>query len=467
MNRPKVNGRFWLGAVLSLLLGLAFEHALGGIATDPQHDGLSPNQQLERATWEAEQAMVERAKVARERNERSVAHKKELVAAMESQRLLRQELISPGAPAPKRVDPVVQDSDWGRIIGLLCLVIASMAAWQWNRKTRDYNELLRLTGTYSGAEIRNQFSVFADEFKKGPEPQPAVQQCLDCSASTLVYAAPQNAPANTVEAEVQTDGISMELAHLRRLVSQCNPELPNGPQLELIKKLLHHLSLLKNQAAAPELMNVWQLTCALENLLQYVVRTGPALTMSAARTVSGAVDLLHALSVEPTGQLLNHPPVRLLAVDDDANSRHAVSLSLNKVLTAADLASNGSEALALAKQHAYDAIFLDIEMPDINGFEVCSLIHATPLNRSTPVVFVTSHSGIAERARSALIGGQELIGKPFIVFELAVKALTLVLKRRLQAIAYCPNPAPRLEAAEDAARLQTESEPRAVVAGAY
>jgi FixJ family two-component response regulator len=49
------------------------------------------------------------------------------------------------------------------------------------------------------------------------------------------------------------------------------------------------------------------------------------------------------------------------------------------------------------------------------------------------VVFVTSHNDLATRAKSSLAGGLEFLGKPFISSELAVKALTLVIKRRLQA----------------------------------
>jgi DNA-binding response OmpR family regulator len=75
---------------------------------------------------------------------------------------------------------------------------------------------------------------------------------------------------------------------------------------------------------------------------------------------------------------------------------------------------------------------VDIEMPEMDGFELCCRIKNTSLNPLTPVVFVTSHNDLATRAKSSLAGGLEFLGKPFISSELAVKALTLVLKRRLQ-----------------------------------
>jgi CheY-like chemotaxis protein len=90
----------------------------------------------------------------------------------------------------------------------------------------------------------------------------------------------------------------------------------------------------------------------------------------------------------------------------------------------------------LAEATAYDAIFLDVEMPGMDGFELCTRIHATTSNRITPVVFVTRHADFDARAKSSLTGARDLIGKPFLTFEVALKALTLVLNRRLQAQAH-------------------------------
>jgi DNA-binding response OmpR family regulator len=72
----------------------------------------------------------------------------------------------------------------------------------------------------------------------------------------------------------------------------------------------------------------------------------------------------------------------------------------------------------------------------MDGFELCTRIHATTANRTTPVVFVTRHTDFDVRAKSSLTGARDLIGKPFLTFEVALKALTLVLRRRLQTQAH-------------------------------
>jgi CheY-like chemotaxis protein len=156
-------------------------------------------------------------------------------------------------------------------------------------------------------------------------------------------------------------------------------------------------------------------------------------TPSTLRTSASAIDLLHQLCHRRVRRsIATEPAVRLLAVDDDAISRHALSFALKKVLTSPDLAKDGTAGLTLAREIAYDVIFLDVQMPGMDGFELCSKIHETNPNRATPVVFVTSQSDFNARAKSTLTGGQDLLGKPFLTFELTVKALTLVLRRRLQ-----------------------------------
>jgi DNA-binding response OmpR family regulator len=72
-----------------------------------------------------------------------------------------------------------------------------------------------------------------------------------------------------------------------------------------------------------------------------------------------------------------------------------------------------------------------VQMPGMDGFELCTKIRATPTNKTTPVIFVTSLTDFKSRARSSLSGGSDLIAKPFMFIELSVKALTYVLRGRL------------------------------------
>ena len=88
-------------------------------------------------------------------------------------------------------------------------------------------------------------------------------------------------------------------------------------------------------------------------------------------------------------------------------------------------------ALKLLAKHEFDLIFLDVEMPGMDGFELCAQIRGLALHTGTPVIFLTGHSSSENRMHSSMSGGNEFVGKPFIVGDLTVKALTLFIKAQL------------------------------------
>lgn len=223
------------------------------------------------------------------------------------------------------------------------------------------------------------------------------------------------------------------LADLRKQLQQAVQAAEGGARRRFLHDLGRELRRLKGETGLPELLPVWQMVCALEGLIRQLADKVNEVTPSTLRTVSGAVDLLAELC-QPglEAQLLSRRPVRLLAVDDDPICRHAIAFALKRALHAPDLAPDGEAGLALAREQAYDVIFLDVEMPGMDGFEVCTQIHQTPPNRTTPVVFVTGQSDFEARVQSTLSGGCDLIAKPFLTFELAVKALTLTMRNRLR-----------------------------------
>jgi CheY-like chemotaxis protein len=154
---------------------------------------------------------------------------------------------------------------------------------------------------------------------------------------------------------------------------------------------------------------------------------------SALATVTAAVDLLHDLCVPETkADLASQPPIHMLVVDDDLVARRVMVSALQTAFKKPDSVENGESALALAREKPFDVIFLDVMMPGMDGFEVCSKIRQTVPNRATPVVFVTGHSDFDTRARMSRNGGDDLMGKPYLTAEVTVKALTFALRGRLQ-----------------------------------
>ncbi len=176
---------------------------------------------------------------------------------------------------------------------------------------------------------------------------------------------------------------------------------------------------------------VSQLTAALEVLLKELYEKPKNINASTMRTVSHSVDFLAELFKSTAPQ--DEPVVAsgILVVDDEILSRRAVSYALEKASLKAVAVEDPLVALRLATENSYDLIFLDVQMPGMDGFELCSKIRLLPTNKTTPVIFVTSLTDFKSRARSSLSGGTDLIAKPFMFVELAVKALTHVLRGRV------------------------------------
>ena len=260
------------------------------------------------------------------------------------------------------------------------------------------------------------FSDFAETLRIGP----------------LAVSRHSDLPVTRTPIEVFVNAAPKRLQSMRKALQELCRVSEEAPRKSMLIELGAELRGLKGMAGLPDLLPVWQMAYALECLVKQLSEKPRRITASTLRIVAGAVDLLEELTrpgLRP--DLCTNPPIRVLAVDDDAISRHAVAFALKKGVGQPDVAENGPAALELAAKQHYDVLFLDVQMPGMDGFELCSKIHETECNRATPAVFVTMHSDFGSRAKSTLCGGNDLIGKPFLTFEITVKALTLALRARL------------------------------------
>lgn len=259
-----------------------------------------------------------------------------------------------------------------------------------------------------------------------------------------------------------------QLVSLRRILCQVSQASDALAREKAVVEFLDQVGSMKERSQLPELRPVWLVAGALEGLFKQLSRCAADFKSSVLKTVAAALDLLEGLCVRGLDpELGTRPPVRLLAVDDDAVTRLTLSLALKRLFNPPDVAPDGPTGLNLAAQQFYDVIFLDVDMPGMDGYEVCRKIHQTVCNRTTPVVFVTRHGDFNSRAKSTLSGGQDLIAKPFLSFEITVKALTLALRARLQKGAMTPPPSgeePVSEPVRAAVAPQTPADPASISA---
>ncbi len=191
----------------------------------------------------------------------------------------------------------------------------------------------------------------------------------------------------------------------------------------LTSELYFQVRGLAAKAAVAEMTRFARMASALEALLKELVDRPELLTASSQRTVVQSIDFLDELLRKGGGGEGEIPVEGVLVVDDEPLSRRAVVFALEKVgLKCIDM-DDPQSALAMLTGMPFDLFFLDIDMPGMNGFELCKQIRAMPEYKKTPVVFVSGLTDFQSRAQSTLSGGNDLIAKPFHFLELGVKAL--------------------------------------------
>jgi CheY-like chemotaxis protein len=104
-----------------------------------------------------------------------------------------------------------------------------------------------------------------------------------------------------------------------------------------------------------------------------------------------------------------------LVVDDKQEIRTATKTFLSLAGFDATLAADGLEAKDLISRQGFDLVVSDIEMPNMNGFEVLSFIRKNQSSAKTPVIMLSSLDGSDVKARCEKLGAQAYLVKPFTI----------------------------------------------------
>ena len=203
----------------------------------------------------------------------------------------------------------------------------------------------------------------------------------------------------------------------------------------IVLELYRAVHALTAQAALAEAPLFAQMASALEALLSELDEKPHKIDASTMRTVNQTITFLGILFTDAFSRIHDEPPeFKILAVDDEALSRKCVADALDRAFLTPIVAEDPIVALGLLKRQRFDLVVTDVNMPGMNGFELCAQLRALPSNATTPVIFVTVLNGFEARVRSAQSGGDDFIAKPFLYIELAVKALTLILRPQVKPI---------------------------------
>lgn len=110
---------------------------------------------------------------------------------------------------------------------------------------------------------------------------------------------------------------------------------------------------------------------------------------------------------------------RVLIIDDDNRNIFALSATLKTRAFECESCMTAEEALEMLKnKNQFDAILIDMMMPDMDGYEAIPLIKAIPAHQTTPIVAVTAQAMVGDKEKCLLAGADYYISKPIDVDKL-------------------------------------------------
>src|SRR5689334_8516987 len=119
--------------------------------------------------------------------------------------------------------------------------------------------------------------------------------------------------------------------------------------------------------------------------------------------------------------------MRLLVVEDEPRMAMLLERGFRDEGYAVDVAVDATDGLWLATENAYDAVVLDVMLPEFDGYELCAKLRAA--GRWEPVLMLTARDGVHDRIRGLDAGADDYVVKPFSFAELAARVRAQVRRR--------------------------------------
>ncbi len=116
--------------------------------------------------------------------------------------------------------------------------------------------------------------------------------------------------------------------------------------------------------------------------------------------------------------------MRVLVVEDEIKMASLLKRGLEEEGYAVDVAGDGTEAIWLGTENPYDAIVLDVMLPDLDGFEVCRSLREK--GKWAPVIMLTARDAVTDRVTGLDAGADDYLAKPFSFSELLARLRALI-----------------------------------------
>ncbi len=117
-----------------------------------------------------------------------------------------------------------------------------------------------------------------------------------------------------------------------------------------------------------------------------------------------------------------------LLLEDEVSLAQLVVEYLQDESIECDHATNGRQALQLIKDQTFDALILDINMPGLNGLQVCEQVRQSGIN--TPIIMLTARGDLQDKLKGFDLGADDYLVKPFAMEELVARIQVLARRRQ-------------------------------------
>lgn len=124
--------------------------------------------------------------------------------------------------------------------------------------------------------------------------------------------------------------------------------------------------------------------------------------------------------------------MKVLIVDDSPKARQVAQVRLKAENVEIVSADGGAAGLEMARREKPDLILLDVDMPDMSGFDVCRALKSDPQVSMIPIIFLTGSGSAEDKVKGLDLGAVDYVTKPFDAFELGARVRAALRTKHLQ-----------------------------------
>ncbi len=126
------------------------------------------------------------------------------------------------------------------------------------------------------------------------------------------------------------------------------------------------------------------------------------------------------------------PPFRFLVVEDEPDIARLLQLHLSDLQADVEICEDGREGLQRASDPQLDLLILDLQLPGVDGLDICRAVRASGLN--TPLLMLTSRGSELDRVLGLELGADDYLTKPFSMAELKARSKALLRRHQRQSL---------------------------------